>query len=119
MVKSAPSVAVGSEMQESMASGIDYAVRVVNDVASTIQAVLDVTGRVDDKKNGEMMREIMASSLQFTSASVADFLSLSKTLLRVQSAQDYFEVQRDFFQARAGATRDHIQKLGAMMLPPQ
>ncbi len=106
-----------AQMHGNMDSGIDYAVRVANDVASTMQAVLHASSKVTKPQDGGKAQAIMANSIDFTNASIADFLNVSKVLLRVQSPQEYYEIQSNFFRDRASATRDHIKLLSDTIMP--
>ena len=119
MSDTAPTPAALASLQETMEPGIDYAVRVANDVASTMQAILDVSKRMDKQRYSDVPHTVMAASIEFTSASIADFLKLSKTLLHASSAQDYYDIQHDFFQSRASATRGHFAHLAGLIVPPE
>lgn len=104
-------------IKQNMEQGIDYAVRVVNDVASTITAVLDATSRMQEDQTSATAQNIMKSSFAFTSASITDFLTLSKTLLHAESAHDYYEIQGQFFRARTTATMAHIKQISEFAVP--
>ncbi len=110
---------LNAQLNDNLDGGIDYAIRVVNDVASSIQASLDALQNQAAAQNSDATNHVMSSSLAFTSSSVSDFLNLSKALLRVGSAQEYFEIQNAFFRNRAAATRDHIKQLSDVFAPPQ
>ena len=108
---------LSATLHENIDTGVDHAIRVVNDVASTMQATLEAMKKMGEYRNGDMASHVMTTSIAFTSASIAEFLNHSKILLRAQSAHEYFEIQNEFFRSRASATRDHIKQLADSITP--
>lgn len=106
-------------LRHNMDSNIDFAVRVVNDVATTMTAVFEATSNMQDHQAMGVARNLMKSSIGFTSASVSDFLTLSKALLHTESAQEYYDIQRDFFRDRTAATLAHIKYLAEFATSPK